>query len=440
MQLLGTDTVIASMTSDGNGEFRFDRLEPGEYALSGSKEGVGEARRSAVLPPEHGVEADLVLKLAPMPRMFVKAPLENGFAIRENPEYGGPLRPIRVRLAYAAWGGSKSFAPRNRLANPLLFPTYSIAAQQHGRRFQAMSDWGLASQSAKPPLVKPFFAAILNNLLGFTARLSHEWRGDRVSEVADRTPSADRWHSQPLGASETVRNWRRGSRRRHPWSLARARRKPHLTRIGDENQFPRPVAKRRLFASSSCARVDQVIFPRRCPRRTGLPQPTMPQNLFDHVGNPVAGGSGNIASQFQHRSAVVQCMERPHLPHTTGSAMPLGIDPLNDFAFKKTFGTPENRACLIHLLNATLRLKEPIVEVALDNPFNPKDFQEDKLSLLDIKAIDRTGAIYDVEVQLDDLPGPGQRDGFLWLRTVRRPAQSRARIPYGQSGLHHLAD
>ena len=92
--------------------------------------------------------------------------------------------------------------------------------------------------------------------------------------------------------------------------------------------------------------------------------------------------------------------------------MPLGIDPLVDFAFKMTFGTPENRACLIHLLNATLRPKEPIVEVILDNPFNPKDFQEDKLSLLDIKAVDRTGAIYDVEVQLTTYRGLRQRMVF----------------------------
>ena len=89
--------------------------------------------------------------------------------------------------------------------------------------------------------------------------------------------------------------------------------------------------------------------------------------------------------------------------------MPLGINPLVDFAFKMIFGTPENRACLINLLNATLRPKEPIVEVTLDNPFNPKDFQEDKLSYLDVKAIDRTGAIYDVEVQLTTYRGLMQR-------------------------------
>ena len=92
--------------------------------------------------------------------------------------------------------------------------------------------------------------------------------------------------------------------------------------------------------------------------------------------------------------------------------MPLGIRPINDFAFKKTFGTPENRPCLISLLNAILRPNEPIVDVTLENPFNPQDFQDDKLSVLDIKAVDRTGAIYNVEMQLTTYEGLVQRMVF----------------------------
>lgn len=89
--------------------------------------------------------------------------------------------------------------------------------------------------------------------------------------------------------------------------------------------------------------------------------------------------------------------------------MPLGIRPINDFAFKKTFGTPENRAALISLLNAILRPKEAIVEVTIENPFNFRDFEDDKLSILDIKAVDREGAIYDVEIQLTTYEGLEQR-------------------------------
>jgi predicted transposase/invertase (TIGR01784 family) len=91
--------------------------------------------------------------------------------------------------------------------------------------------------------------------------------------------------------------------------------------------------------------------------------------------------------------------------------MPLGIRPINDFAFKKIFGTAENRAPLISLLNAILEPKSPIVDVRLENPFNPQDFKDDKLSILDIKAVDRGGAIYDIEMQLTTATGDTASDG-----------------------------
>jgi predicted transposase/invertase (TIGR01784 family) len=92
--------------------------------------------------------------------------------------------------------------------------------------------------------------------------------------------------------------------------------------------------------------------------------------------------------------------------------MPLGIRPINDFAFKKTFGTPENRAALISLLNAILKPTPPIVDVTLQNPFNVQDFEDDKLSLLDVKAVDGAGTIYHIEMQLDIFAGLVQRIVF----------------------------
>src|SRR5271157_5993790 len=92
--------------------------------------------------------------------------------------------------------------------------------------------------------------------------------------------------------------------------------------------------------------------------------------------------------------------------------MPLGIRPINDFAFKKIFGTAENRVALISLLNAILEPKSPIVEVALENPFNPQDFKDDKLSILDVKAVDGVGAIYDIEMQLAIFEGLTKRIVF----------------------------
>jgi predicted transposase/invertase (TIGR01784 family) len=79
--------------------------------------------------------------------------------------------------------------------------------------------------------------------------------------------------------------------------------------------------------------------------------------------------------------------------------MPLGIDPKVDYVFKKLFGDPANSDLLIHLLNAVLMLPQPIVEVEILNPFNEKDFADDKGSLLDLKARCRDGRWYNVEMQ-----------------------------------------
>jgi predicted transposase/invertase (TIGR01784 family) len=91
---------------------------------------------------------------------------------------------------------------------------------------------------------------------------------------------------------------------------------------------------------------------------------------------------------------------------------PIGIRPTNDFAFKKTFGSPENKVALISLLNAILNLPTPIMDVTIENPFNLQDFKEDKLSILDIRALDQLGAIYDIEMQLSAYSGLVKRIVF----------------------------
>jgi predicted transposase/invertase (TIGR01784 family) len=82
--------------------------------------------------------------------------------------------------------------------------------------------------------------------------------------------------------------------------------------------------------------------------------------------------------------------------------MLLGIDPKVDYAFKHLFGRDATRPILIDLLNWVL---EPasgrgIQDVELLNPFNPKEAPDDKLSVLDIKARDRSGCQFNVEMQM----------------------------------------
>ncbi|MBF0544852.1 MAG: Rpn family recombination-promoting nuclease/putative transposase [Candidatus Riflebacteria bacterium] len=75
---------------------------------------------------------------------------------------------------------------------------------------------------------------------------------------------------------------------------------------------------------------------------------------------------------------------------------------LNDFVFKCVFGQEKNSKLLVCLLNAFLSLKgnDKIVEVQIVNPFNEKDFQSEKLCILDIKAVDLTKRRFNIEVQV----------------------------------------
>ena len=92
--------------------------------------------------------------------------------------------------------------------------------------------------------------------------------------------------------------------------------------------------------------------------------------------------------------------------------MVLNIRPLNDFAFRKTFATQQNRLALLGLLNAILNPAHPIEEVEILDPFNHQDYETDKLSIVDVKAVDSTGAIYHIEVQLNFVDGLIQRVVF----------------------------
>jgi predicted transposase/invertase (TIGR01784 family) len=80
-----------------------------------------------------------------------------------------------------------------------------------------------------------------------------------------------------------------------------------------------------------------------------------------------------------------------------------------DCVFKALLGAEDNRNLLVHFLNAVLgaELSQPIVSVVIINPYNDKEFLNDKLSIVDVKASDQNGRIYQIEVQLTyytDLP------------------------------------
>ncbi|PCJ20346.1 MAG: hypothetical protein COB02_04750 [Candidatus Cloacimonadota bacterium] len=74
----------------------------------------------------------------------------------------------------------------------------------------------------------------------------------------------------------------------------------------------------------------------------------------------------------------------------------------NDVLFKATFSNPKNNKILICLINALLKLEDDkkVIEVEVINPFNDKKFLDDKLSIVDIKAKDGRGILYNIEMQI----------------------------------------
>jgi predicted transposase/invertase (TIGR01784 family) len=79
------------------------------------------------------------------------------------------------------------------------------------------------------------------------------------------------------------------------------------------------------------------------------------------------------------------------------------VDPKNDLAFKKIFGDPSRKSPLINFLNAALNYTGPreIVDLTITNPYQAPRIAGLKNSLLDIKARERTGREFIVEVQVE---------------------------------------
>jgi predicted transposase/invertase (TIGR01784 family) len=74
----------------------------------------------------------------------------------------------------------------------------------------------------------------------------------------------------------------------------------------------------------------------------------------------------------------------------------------NDLLFKIVFGSKGNEKLLALLLNALLQLKgkHQIEELEITNPINLPEFKSDKTSIIDVKARDKTGEVYCVEIQV----------------------------------------
>jgi len=85
------------------------------------------------------------------------------------------------------------------------------------------------------------------------------------------------------------------------------------------------------------------------------------------------------------------------------------LDPKNDIAFKKIFGTEQNKDILLHFLNDMLKFKgkSPIVEITFLSPVQNPEIAVLKTSYVDVLCKDEHGNKYIVEMQV------AKEDSFL---------------------------
>jgi predicted transposase/invertase (TIGR01784 family) len=95
------------------------------------------------------------------------------------------------------------------------------------------------------------------------------------------------------------------------------------------------------------------------------------------------------------------------------------INPRVDFAFKKLFGSEENKDLLISLINAVVSESEQVAEVELKNPYNLAAYYAGKMSILDIKARSRKdGRWFNVEMQISEDYNFDKRAIYYWAKLV----------------------
>ena len=102
--------------------------------------------------------------------------------------------------------------------------------------------------------------------------------------------------------------------------------------------------------------------------------------------------------------------------------MILGIDPKVDHAFKHLLGREATRPILIDVIDSVLNPApgRRIQDIELLNPFNPKETSDDKLSILDIKARDQSGRLFNIEMQLLASPCYEQRIIYYGTRLYQQ--------------------
>jgi predicted transposase/invertase (TIGR01784 family) len=98
------------------------------------------------------------------------------------------------------------------------------------------------------------------------------------------------------------------------------------------------------------------------------------------------------------------------------------VDPMVDCVFKAILGSNEHINLLQNFINSVCQdeFHSPISNLTIINPYNEKDFLTDKMSIVDVKAIDDAGNIFQIEIQLFVSESLKQRMLHNWAEIYSR--------------------
>ena len=106
------------------------------------------------------------------------------------------------------------------------------------------------------------------------------------------------------------------------------------------------------------------------------------------------------------------------------------LDPKNDIAFRKIFGTEKNKDILIHFLNDVIEFEEgsPIEEVTFLKTIQDPEIRAKKTSIVDILCKDEKGNRYIVEMQVAKEKGFEKRAQYYASKAYASQMNSRGKF------------
>ncbi|MBF0411050.1 MAG: Rpn family recombination-promoting nuclease/putative transposase, partial [Candidatus Riflebacteria bacterium] len=85
------------------------------------------------------------------------------------------------------------------------------------------------------------------------------------------------------------------------------------------------------------------------------------------------------------------------------------LNPKIDIAFRKLFGSEENKEILRGFINSVLPAHEQVKTLEIKNPYNLASYIKGKSNVLDVKARGEDGRWFDVELQVGEQEFFGKR-------------------------------